>query len=71
MYTYNIRSVVGVYTTVGVVTEWLWSVYSKLECILPQGKSLPLHASGTWAPPSTDLHNLQRNDRGMIRWCQH
>ena len=38
MYTYDIRSVVGVYTTVGVVTEWLWSVHSKLECTLHQGK---------------------------------
>ena len=38
MYTYDIRSVVGVYTTVGVVTEWLWSVHSKLECTLRQGK---------------------------------
>ena len=38
MYTYNIRSVVGVYTPVGVVTEWLWSVHSKLECTLRQGK---------------------------------
>ena len=38
MYTYDIRSVVGVYTPVGVATEWLWSVPSKLECILRQGK---------------------------------
>ena len=38
VYTYNIRSVVGVYTPVGVVTEWLWSVHSKLECTLRQGK---------------------------------
>ena len=38
MYTYDIRSVVGVYTPVGVVTEWLWSVHSKLECTLRQGK---------------------------------
>ena len=28
MYTYDIRSVVEVYTPVGVVTEWLWSVHS-------------------------------------------
>ena len=38
VYTYDIRSVVGVYTPVGVVTEWLWSVHSKLECTLRQGK---------------------------------
>ena len=38
MYTYDIRSVVGVYTPVGVVPEWLWSVHSKLECTLRQGK---------------------------------
>ena len=38
VYPYNIRSVVGVYTPVGVVTEWLWSVHSKLECTLRQGK---------------------------------
>ena len=38
VYTYNIRSGVGVYTPVGVVTEWLWSVHSKLECTLRQGK---------------------------------
>ena len=38
VYTYNIRSVVGVYTPVGAVTEWLWSVHSKLECTLRQGK---------------------------------
>ena len=38
VYTYTIRSVVGVYTPVGVVTEWLWSVHSKLECTLRQGK---------------------------------
>ena len=24
MYTYDIRSVVGVYTPVGVIPEWLW-----------------------------------------------
>ena len=40
MYTYDIRSVVGVYTPVGVVTEWLWSVHSKLECTLRQGKGM-------------------------------
>ena len=40
VYTYNIRSVVGVYTPVGVVTEWLWSVHSKLECTLRQGKGM-------------------------------
>ena len=45
MYTYNIRSVVGVYTPVGVVTEWLWSVHSKLECTLRQGKGGILHAN--------------------------
>ena len=47
MYTYNIRSVVGVYTLVGVVTEWLWSVHSKLECTLRQGKgavTIAMHA---------------------------
>ena len=38
VYTYDIRSVVGVYTPVGVATEWLWSVHSKLECTLSQGK---------------------------------
>ena len=38
VYTYDIWSVVGVYTPVGVVTEWLWSVHSKLECTLRQGK---------------------------------
>ena len=38
VYTYDIRSVVGVYTPVGVATEWLWSVHSKLECTLRQGK---------------------------------
>ena len=38
MYTYDIRSVVGVYTPVGVVTEWLLGVHSKLECTLRQGK---------------------------------
>ena len=43
MYTYDIRSVVGVYTTVGVVTEWLWSVHSKLECTLRQGKGYFTH----------------------------
>ena len=40
VYTSNIRSVVGVYTPVGVVTEWLWSVHSKLECTLRQGKGV-------------------------------
>ena len=40
MYTYDIRSVVGVYTPVGVATEWLWSVHSKLECTLRQGKGI-------------------------------
>ena len=40
MYTYDIRSVVGVYTPVGVATEWLWSVHSKLECTLRQGKGM-------------------------------
>ena len=38
VYTYDIQSVVGVYTPVEVVTEWLWSVHSKLECTLRQGK---------------------------------
>ena len=38
MYTYDMRSVVGVYTPVGVATEWLGSVHSKLECTLRQGK---------------------------------
>ena len=38
MYTYDIRSVVGVYSPVGVVTEWLLSVHSTLECTLRQGK---------------------------------
>ena len=38
VYTYDIRSVVGVYTPVKVVTEWLWCVHSKLECTLRQGK---------------------------------
>ena len=42
MYTYDIRSVVGVYTPVGVATEWLWSVHSKLECTLRQGKGTHL-----------------------------
>ena len=28
VYAYGIRSVVGVYTPVGVATEWLWSVHS-------------------------------------------
>ena len=49
MYTYDIWSVLGVYTPVGVVTEWLWSVHSKLECTLRQGKntcSLTLAVSG-------------------------
>ena len=32
-----------------------------------QMKSLHLHASGTWAPTSSDLHTLQRNDQTMIR----
>ena len=41
MHTYDIRSVVGVYTPVGVVTEWLWSVPSKLECTLRQGNMHP------------------------------
>ena len=31
-----------------------------------QRKTLHLHASGIWAPTS-DLHNLQRNDRAIIR----
>ena len=43
MYTYDIRSVVGVYTPVGVATEWLWSVHSKLECTLRQGKGVPIN----------------------------
>ena len=38
VYTYRIRSVVGVYTPVGLLTEWFWSVHSKLECTLSQGK---------------------------------
>ena len=38
--TCDIRSVVGVYTPVGVVTEWLWNVHSKLECTLHQGKGI-------------------------------
>ena len=29
------------YTPVVVATEWLWSVHSKLECTLCQGKGLP------------------------------
>ena len=32
-----------------------------------QRKSLHLHASGTWAPTPSGLHNLQRNDRAIIR----
>ena len=42
VYTYDIdiQRVVGVYTPVGVVTEWLWSVHSKLECTLRQGKGV-------------------------------
>ena len=40
VYTYDIRSAVGVYTPVGVATEWLWSVHSKLECTLRQGKGI-------------------------------
>ena len=32
-----------------------------------QRKTLHLHASGTWVSTSFDLHNLQRNDRAMIR----
>ena len=40
VYTYDIRSVVGVYTPVGVATEWLWSVHSKLEWTLRQGKGM-------------------------------
>ena len=51
MYTYDIRSVVGVYTPVGVVTEWLWSVHSKLECTLCQGKG----------------HNLTVNDNTNLK----
>ena len=43
VYTYDIRSVVGVYTPVGVATEWLWSVHSKLECTLRQGKGNHMH----------------------------
>ena len=31
-------------------------------------RSAMLHASETWAPTSSDLHRLQRNDRAMIRW---
>ena len=38
VYAYNIRSVFGVYTPVGVVTEWLLSVHSNLEWTLRQGK---------------------------------
>ena len=38
VYTYDIRSVVGVCTPVGVATEWFWGVHSKLECTLRQGK---------------------------------
>ena len=43
VYIYDIGSVVGVYTPVGVVTEWLWSVHSKLECTLRQGKGYLYH----------------------------
>ena len=48
VYTYDIRGVVGVYTPVGVVTEWLWSVHSKLECTLRQGKGMSMkHQAST------------------------
>ena len=61
MYTYDIRSVVGVYTPVGVVTEWLWSVHSKLECTLRQGKGChdrhPLPRVCLREPGSRDVIN--------------
>ena len=38
--TYDIQTMFGVYTPVGVVTEWLSSVHSKLECTLRQGKGI-------------------------------
>ncbi len=31
-------------------------------------RSIMLYASETWAPTSSVLHRLQRNDRAMIRW---
>ena len=62
MYTYDIRSVVGVYTPVGVATEWLWSVHSKLECTLRQGKGIHIQiwisTIQSWTfIISIDIHN--------------
>ena len=51
MYTYDIRSVVGVYIPVGVATEWLWSVHSKLECTLCQGKGCHLFGARPLSKP--------------------
>ena len=38
VFTCDLRSVVGVYTPLGVVMEWYWSVHSRLECTIRQGK---------------------------------
>ena len=54
VYTYDIWSVVGVYTPEGVVTEWLWSVHSKLECTLRQGK-------GRDVEQTSDPHILEQH----------
>ena len=40
VYTYDILSMVGGYTPVGVITEWLWSVHSKLDYTLRRGKGI-------------------------------
>ena len=65
MYTYNIRSVVGVHTPVGVVTEWLWSVHSKLECTLRQGKGNQglLHLWSKFGDPSLNRSRVIARQR--------
>ena len=79
MYTYDIRRVVGVYTPVGVVTEWLWSVHSKLECTLRQGKgcyTVNLKGAGTKMRQVADFKTastsrefcLEKNVRSILKF---
>ena len=58
VYTYGIWSVDGVYT--GVVTEWLWSVHSKLECTLRQGKVAFVRGIHRWPVDSPQKWTVTR-----------
>ena len=44
------------------IPPYSWKVFN--ACV----RSTLLHGSESWAPSSSDLQRLQRNDRAMVRW---